>query len=176
MKPFLAVAVLWAGATLAAPAAAQDAAVASPNARQGGRDVYTAWGHDFQLFAGTEGPGNLTTGARTCIADTCGWAAGLHIPNGAKIQSVEFSACDGDATQELRFAFLQTPKVPGSPTLLVDFTGTGVAATPGCTTFTATLATQPTVLNSKYAYVFIVNATAGTDIEWNQYRAAYKLP
>jgi hypothetical protein len=66
--------------------------------------------------------------------------------------------------------------VPGSPTLLVDFTGTGVAATPGCTTFTATLATQPTVLNSKYAYVFIVNATAGTDIEWNQYRAAYKLP
>jgi len=177
MKPFLAAAVLSASVMLAGPAAAQQAG-ASADAPEvaTARDVYTAWGHDFQLFQGTEGPLNMVTGARTCAADLCGWAAGLHVPSGAKIRSVEFSACDGDATQELQFAFLRGPKVPGEPTLLVPFPGTGIAETPGCTTFTATLTPPETVQNDENAYVFIVNSTPGTDIEWNQYRAVYRLP
>jgi hypothetical protein len=186
MRLFLGAAVLSASATLAAPAAAQQAFVASgdePEAAARDKDqwrtvaptVYTAWGHDFQLFLGTDGPTNLTTGARTCSAGTCAWAAGLDLPNGAKIRSVEFSACDGDVTQELLFALLRSPKVPGGPTLLVPFTGTGVAANPGCTTFTATLGAPETVQNNSYAYVFIVNSTPGTNLEWNQYRAFYSL-
>jgi hypothetical protein len=188
MRPFLAIAVLSASVALAVPAAAQDAFVASEDAlviAAGGEpqgrtpaamDIYTAWGHDFELFIGTEGPVNQTTGARPCAAGPCGWAAGLHLPSGAQIHGVEFSACDGDATQQLSFTLLRCPKVAGACPHLFPFTGTGIAETPGCTTFTATLPTPETVQNKAYSYVFIVNSMPGTNLEWNQFRAVYTLP
>jgi len=187
MRPFLAAAVFSASATLAVPAAAPQAFVAAGDAPEAAAreneqwhtiapTVSTAFGLDFELFLGTEGPFNLDTGTRSCGADLCGWGAGLNLPTGAKIRSVEVSACDGDATQELRFTLLRSPKVPGWPTLLIPWTSTGIAETPGCTTFKATLGAPETVENKSYAYVLIVNSTPGTSVEWNQYRATYSLP
>ena len=135
--------------------------------------VFTAWAADFDLFAGTEGPYNLGTGARTCSAGTCGWGAGVHVPSGAQILGVELSACDGDATQQLNFWLIRGPKVPGPVAILGTITGTG--ATPGCATFTATLAAPHTVQNNVDGYALIVNSTPGTNIEWTQFRVHYRL-
>ena len=189
MRALVAVVTFATSAALGGLAVAQDAFVATEEAREAVSglqpqartsnhlDVYTAWGHDFELFLGTEGPVNSNTGSRPCAVGPCGWAAGLHLPTGAQIRSVEFSACDDDATQQLVFFLLRAPKDPSpAPTVfLVPPTGTGIAATPGCTTFTATLTNPETVVNKDYSYVFLVNSNPGTNLEWNQYRAVYSL-
>lgn len=59
MRPFQAAVVLSASMVLAVPAAAQEAFVAAEDAPETAADVYTAWGHDFQPFMGTEGHANL---------------------------------------------------------------------------------------------------------------------
>jgi hypothetical protein len=186
MRPLVAAVVLSSSVGLALPGAAQQSFVASGDvgeAAVAGEEqwgtasdiIFTAWAGDFHFFGfpGTEGPFNLTTGARTCGSGQCGWTAGLHVPTGAQILGVEFSACDGDATQELRFNLLRGPKVPGAATLLVPFTGTG--ATPGCATFTATLAVPHTVQNDLEGYGMVVNSTPGTNLEWTQFRVRYRL-
>jgi hypothetical protein len=187
MRLFLGTAVLAAGVTLAVPAAAQhafasaDAAEAAIGDEQSwgtaSDSVFTAWAGDFHHFGfpGTEGPLNLGTGARTCSSGQCGWTAGLHVPSGAQILGVEVSACDGDPTQEVKFWLLQGPKVPGPAIILPPAGGTGVAATPGCATFSLTLAAPHTVQNNASGYALVVNATPGTNIEWNQFRVRYRL-
>jgi hypothetical protein len=188
MKPFLTAAVFSASVALGVPAAAQQALVASgdaPEAAIGGEQqwgtgsdiVFTAWAVDFYSFGfpgpGTEGPLNLTTGARTCSAGTCGWAAGVHVPSGAQILGVELSACDDDVTQELIFFLIHGPRVPGPLVTLSTVGHTG--ATPGCATFTAPIGTPHTVQNNVHGYALVVNSTPGNNLEWNQFRLIYRL-
>lgn len=48
--------------------------------------VATLFGHDFELFQGTEGAVNPSTAARICAGGLCGWFAGVHVPNGAALR------------------------------------------------------------------------------------------
>ena len=85
MKPFLTAAVFSASVALGVPAAAQQAFVASgdaPEAAIGGDQqwgtasniVFTTWAGEFDLFLGTEGPYNLSTGAHSCgDPGGCAW-------------------------------------------------------------------------------------------------------
>jgi hypothetical protein len=188
MRAFLA--VLAATVTLSGPAAAQQAFVASGDAREaaiGGEPqpwgtasdaVFTASAHDFNFVVGTgtEGPTNTTTGTRNCAAGNCVWAAGLQIPSGAQIIGVRLSACDGDNTQQVRFWLLRSSSVPGGmPELLTPVTGTGTTATPGCTTFAAALPIPHTVRNDLNGYDMLVTAPPGASLEWIQYRVLYRL-
>lgn len=184
MRAFLAAAVLSTSVTFIAPAAAQHAfaapagitATATGEQWGTGSDiVVTTWAADFHFFGfpGTEGPLNLTTGARACATGDCGWAAGLNVPSGAQLLGVELSACDGDPAQELTFWLLQAPKVPGAATVLGSITGTG--ATPGCATFSTTLPSPHTVQNDVEGYALVVNTNPGTNLDWNQFRVRYRL-
>ena len=136
--------------------------------------VYTAFAHDFGLFQGTAAAMNGVTAGLVCGTGSCGWLGGAQLPSGVQILGVELSACDGDAAQQVQFALFRSPKVPAGPTVLVGFTGTGTTATPGCTTFTATLATPHTVDNSANVYIMDVVESPGTNIEWNQFRIRYR--
>jgi hypothetical protein len=184
LKLLTLMAAAFVSVALGGPAAAQQAFGASGDApeaaiggdRQWGTSavVFTAWSSDFDLWAGTEGPYNLDTAARTCSAGFCGWGAGVQVPSGAQILGVELSACDDDATEQLNFWLIRGPKVPGPVTLLGPITGTG--STPGCATFTATLPTPHTVQNNVEGYALIVTSTPGTNVEWTQFRLIYRLP
>jgi hypothetical protein len=170
---------------LVAPVAAQPPFTAPPGTWEppsgdapfwGAADiVWTASASDFHFFGfpGTEGPLNLTTGARSCATGQCGWAAGVRLPTGAQILGVEFSFCDSDLNQQLGFWLLRSPKVPGTTTMVVPPTGTG--STPGCTSFVAVAPTPYTVQNDVEGYALVVNSTPGTVVEWNQFRVRYRL-
>ena len=187
MRTFLAVVGFAAYLTSALSTAAQDAFGASQDtvvtAAAGepegwaaqNRIVYTVFASDFGPFAGTPGL-NPVTGAVPCAIAPCAWSAGLQAPSGAELQSVELSACDGDASRQIVFFLLRSPKVPGSPIFLVPATGTGIAETPGCTTFWAPLTATEIVQNKDYSYVLVVNANPGTNLEWNQFRVFYRVP
>lgn len=187
MKSLGSGAVLAIGAvlTLAGTARTQDAfistgdvpmaAVAEENWGTVTDSIYTAFAHEFNLFQGTAAPMNPTTAGLVCATAPCGWLGSLHLPSGASIRSVELSACDGDAVQQVQFALFRAPKVPGGPIGIVPFQGTGGAAAPGCTTFSFTLATPHTVDNDANVYILDVLENPGTNIQWNQFRVRYRL-
>jgi hypothetical protein len=156
------------------------AAAADPEAFGIATDsVVTLTSGDFYFLSGTEAPFNLSTGSRSCAAvgptGVCAWTAGVPLPTGAQIRGVEISACDSDNAGEVRFNMLRSPKAPGAATLIVPFLGTGLAATPGCTTFVYTLPQPVTVQNDVHAYYAVFNSTPGTNLEWTQYRVRYRL-
>lgn len=135
--------------------------------------VYTVFAHDFGLFQGAPGPIDLGTGGFTCTAGTCYWLAGVRLPAGASIRSLELSACDLDAVSRVGAAVFSGPKVPGAVIQLSDFVMTG--ATPGCSTFSLALPAPHTVDNGANFYMLEVGAEAGTGIQWNQVRIRYRL-
>ena len=187
MKSFRAGAVLAIGVVLAlaGTAPAQDAFVPKGEvqlAETGDENwgttsdiVYTAFAHEFALFQGTQAPMNPTTAGLVCGVAPCGWLGGLHLPSGASIRSIELSACDGDAVQQVQFALFRSAKVPAGPVALTPFQTTGGAATPGCATFSFTLAAPHTVDNDANVYIMDVLENPGTNIQWNQFRVRYRL-
>jgi len=130
---------------------------------------------DFQLLQGVEGPWDGNTGGRLCAQGGCLWVAGMALPNGAEIRSIEVSACDGDAVGLVSFALPFAPKVPSGHGFLVPYTGTGGPQTPGCNSFVVNLATPHTVDNNAYGYALVVYADPGTNVEWTQFRVRYRL-
>ena len=138
--------------------------------------VLTSFAHDFHVVEGVEGPWDgITTGGRTCAQGACLWLAGLALPNGADIRSVEVSACDSDQAATVEFALIRAAKVPNGPIFLVPYTGTGVPQTPGCSTFVVNVAAPHTVNNNANAYAIAVYADPGTNVVWSQFRVRYKL-
>jgi hypothetical protein len=140
--------------------------------------VVTYFAHDFHLGTGVDAPWDGLTGGRLCDPPSpmgCYWLAGVHLPNGAEIRSVEVSACDGDPTGLIAWAFVKGPKVPGPPEFLVPYTGTGVRETPGCSSFVVNLAAPHTVDNNTWSYGMVVAADPGAAIQWNAYRVRYRL-
>ena len=137
--------------------------------------INTTFSHDFELLQGVAGPPNIVTASVNCASGVCVWLAGVKLLSGVSIESVEFSGCDSDATQQIGFALFRTPKVPAGPVDVVPFQGTGVAQTPGCTTFVFVLPTPHTVDNANNTYVLDVAAPPGFNLEWNQFRVNYRI-
>ena len=137
--------------------------------------VVTYGAFDFNLMEGVEGPWDGNTGGRLCAQGGCLWVAGMALPNGAEIRSIEVSACDGDAVGLVSFALPFAPKVPSGHGFLVPYTGTGGPQTPGCNSFVVNLATPHTVDNNAYGYALVVYADPGTNVEWTQFRVRYRL-
>jgi hypothetical protein len=69
------------------------------------------------------------------------------LPSGALVQRIELRACDSDATAQVNFN-LATCQTIGAACSLAASVGTGTAATPGCNTFSLTLANTVIVDNS----------------------------
>ena len=137
--------------------------------------LVTLFGHDFQLFQGTEGAINMTTAGRNCAAASCAYFAGLQVPNGATLRQVDLSFCDGDNLGEVRIALFSQSRFPGPATAIVPFSGTGTTATPGCAVLLVPIASPPTVDNQANVYFLDVLAPPGTNLNWNQVRVRYRL-
>jgi hypothetical protein len=81
------------------------------------------------------------------------------LPSGALIQRIELRACDTDATAQVNVN-LATCQTIGSACSLAASVGTGTAATPGCNTFSLTLAN--TVIVDNTTVPMLLSVTTGT--------------
>jgi hypothetical protein len=133
------------------------------------------WVTDFEILHNgpVEGTQSSTTGARTCSAGGCPFIATLHLPTGAHVTSYDFDLCDGDPTVSVQFFMFQTSS-PVSGVLPIGVGGdTGVAATPGCATFSTPV--DFTVDNSSNFYLIDAIVPAGTGMALGGGRVHYNL-
>lgn len=84
-----------------------------------------------------------------------------HLPTGAQIERIELRACDSSASEEVSLAIGACP-TGGSPCALAGSVSTGVAATPGCSDFSSTLA-SPLIINNQTAPI-LVSVQPGTSL------------
>ena len=139
--------------------------------------IQTYEASDFELFAGTYGGIDPTTAARFCAGAPCAWFSGIRVPAGASITAIELDACDTDAAAEVNVALFRNVKGGGASTNLNGtLAGTGVAATPGCATFSRTLTAAETVNNLNNTYFLDVNSTSATSTtRFKSVRVIYRL-
>ncbi len=88
------------------------------------------------------------------------FVAAVHLPQGASIQGIEIEGCDSNSSGSLTGSFFVAPVPPGSLVDVVDF-DTGVAATPGCGVFPATVSPPVTVDNEHNVYFFGLSNSPG---------------
>jgi hypothetical protein len=119
--------------------------------------------------------GLADNGMRSCSSAFCYWGSPLHLPSGARIMSVELSACDGDPDpdDEVQWGIFRQPKPDGDFIELLPPSGTG--GMPGCQTFPVTLPTPVVVDNNVNSYVMTVGAPTGTNLGFLSYRVSYRL-
>lgn len=100
------------------------------------------------------------------------WWYQIRIPSGALVQSVAIDACDGSATGALSFGLAMTP-TPGANIALAT---TGTAETPGCTTFSATVSSPPTMDNGANELWFFIAwaGSFGSGQRVNAVRVSYR--
>ena len=185
MKPFTARAAVLAGIVLAlaGTAGAQDLFMRSatveplaPGTENWGTTaniVMTYDASDFELFAGTTGGTDGSTGARFCGGAPCGWLVGIKLTSGASMLSVELDACDTDAAQEVTVGVFRSTKGGGTVTALSPVGGTG--ATPGCSTFVRTLTAPETINNLTNNYLIDVLSGSANTTRFRAVRVNYKL-
>jgi hypothetical protein len=177
--PVLALGVVLA---LAGTAGAQDASVPTgdlevmePNQNWGttSNTIVTYEASDFELFFGVYGGYDSPTTARYCgAAATCGWLAGLKLPAGAIMDSVELDACDTDAVYQVGITVFKNVKGGGAQVNLAPFGGTG--ATPGCGTFVLTFPPETiNNLNNNY-YIDVISGPTSTT-RFKAVRVNYRL-
>ena len=140
--------------------------------------VQTIYAHNFGYWTvGSPFTTDGNTGAVSCNSVVgCSWLIGLQLPSGASLRSLELSACDGDAMTTINFAVFRGPKVVGATLEFLSPVGTtGVAETPGCTTFPLNLLAPHTVDNNGNFYLISLSAGMGTNMQWSQMRVKYRL-
>ena len=165
---------------LAGPARAQDALVPTGDVEvmEPGQNwgttaniIYTHEASDFELYVGTYG-GIMSNFARFCSGG-CGWVAGIHLPAGAILSSVELDACDTDATNQVSIAVYRSPKGGGGIIPIVPFGGTG--ATPGCAVFVRNATTPETINNLTNNYIIDVFSGPTNATSFKAVRVNYRL-
>jgi hypothetical protein len=115
-------------------------------------------------------------GSRYCTTASCFFNAPLMLPNGALIEAIELEACDTNATAEISVALFRALSFEGGPNDVLALTSTGVAATPGCSNFTAILMAAHSVDNSGGTYVVQVDGFGGDDTtRFKAARVFYRL-
>ena len=137
--------------------------------------VYPLAAPDFVSLQGPTGGITVSTHGLTCVMGECDWLATLRLPAGASIRGFELSACDGDLNAEAGLTLYGGPKTPANAVQLTPFFGTGVPATPGCSSFLFPLAMPITVNNNDNAYVLLIRMQDGVNMEWTQVRVRYRL-
>ena len=88
-----------------------------------------------------------------------GFWAGVHVPQGARILSIELEACDSSATGTVGFAL---GRLDSAGFAQIAFAQSGVAETPGCGRFAADLASPEVVDNVAFTYV-VAGSNTSTD-------------
>jgi S-layer homology domain len=78
--------------------------------------------------------------------------AAVHVPNGARILTLDLEACDTTDEGGVNFEFWRVSSVSSS---LLGSVLTGAAETPGCGRFTADLVSPETVNNDAFVYILI---------------------
>ena len=136
--------------------------------------VVTLMHFDATLFEGTMGPGTQNA-AVTCASGQCFWGVGLQLPNGASIQALEISACDGDAAKSVDATLFLGPRVPGDPDDIISVSTAGLGPAPGCVVVGTLLPSPATIDNNNNFYAIRIGMPAGTNLEWNQVRIRYRL-
>jgi hypothetical protein len=89
------------------------------------------------------------------------WWQGIHIPNGAIIDSAELEACDTSATGEVLFGMAAGASPMGAAANITSIAGTGAAATPGCNFFTVTPTAPPVVVDNRNANYWVFMGFSG---------------
>jgi hypothetical protein len=99
----------------------------------------------------------------------------LHLASGVQILGIELDGCDASATGELQFALFAQP-AGSSAAFAIAFLQTGVAETPGCSTYVAAAAPVTTVQNGLYSYGLEVYTSARAETTaFKSVRVAYRL-
>jgi hypothetical protein len=98
-------------------------------------------------------------GALYCSGGDCTLYAGLFLPAGALVSSIELEACDADAGGGVGAILYRTGKLETSLTALAT---TATGGSPGCITATGTLASAHTIDNVNNTYFVQVDITGGT--------------
>ena len=166
---------------LAGTAQAQDAFVPKGDSEvmQPGSDwgttntVVTYEASDFELFFGSYGGYTGTWGRYCNSVPDCGWLAGIKLPAGAIMTSVELDACDSDAADVLYIAVWKNVKGGGATTNLSGWGDTGV--TPGCNTFVRALTMPETINNLNNNYWINVHSGATSTTSFKAVRVNYRL-
>jgi hypothetical protein len=100
--------------------------------------------------------------SRYCLGTACALDAGVVLPAGAVLSSMELAACDEDAAGEVRAQFIQASGQDGPIVVLAEI-GTGDASVPGCNRFTAPVTPPTSVENIGQNYLLVVTITGITD-------------
>jgi S-layer family protein len=186
MKSVRAGAVLATGVVLvlAGTAQAQDALVPTGDvevlepSRNWGTTANTIVTHeasDFEIFIGMFG-GATPNGARFCGGSAnCGWLAGIQLPAGAILTSVELDACDTDVIDQVQVAVFRSAKGGGAVTGLAPFGGTGGPTTPGCAVFVRPLTAPETIDNLTNNYILDVISGRTDTTSFKAVRVNYRL-
>jgi hypothetical protein len=125
----------------------------------------SAW--EFQMASSTSKMEFTLTGGhyRFCSMSNCFSFANVRVPAGAAISRIELDGCDDSDAAEIQFGLLRNAAAPNGldNEFLTDGT-TGAAATPGCTTFEASLGVPHVVDNRNNNYLAFVQFNALTDV------------
>ncbi len=97
--------------------------------------------------------------------------AAVQLPTGALITGMELTGCDSNASGEVVFGMVRV-NPNGTFSFVIPQATTGVAATPGCATFSVSIA--PHTVDNSMPYLAMVLA-AGTNVSLNSVRVRYRL-
>lgn len=98
--------------------------------------------------------------------------AGLDVPDGALIVSIELDACDESAVASV-LGILRRSSSAGTDDLAL--VASGNAATPGCARFFMELPIQETVDNDTYMYTMVANTGSTSETSFASIRVRYQL-
>jgi hypothetical protein len=137
--------------------------------------VYSIGGASFTPATASAALEYTITGiTRTCLfGGACGFVHSPFLPNGAQLERMELLACDAHMSQSVTVTTSTCP-TNGGPCVVQNTVDTGVAAMPGCATFTANLAL---VVNNLVPMVVSVNlpAAGGSLLNFSAVRLYYRL-
>lgn len=120
--------------------------------------VVTAWNMEASESTATWSGAALANGHRYATGVAGAFLTGAHLPQGARILSIELEACDTSAAGTVNALLIRTALTDPSTVLAV--VSTGDAPTPGCDFFGADLAIPETVENNAYKYMVVAANSA----------------
>ena len=133
--------------------------------------IQTVFSFDFDNFGATR-PSSGTGASRFCTT-ACELIAGVFLPAGAQVVSIQLDACDTDATQNVFVGLARRGISESSFTLLASGSTSG---TPGCAPFNLTLAAPHTIDNANNSYFLDVQmAGPGSTTRFTSVRIFYRL-
>ena len=136
--------------------------------------VVTAWDMEPSESTASWSGAALENGHRYATGVAGAFLTGAHLPQGARILSIELEACDTSDTGTVNGFLIRTALT--GPSMILALVSTGDAPTPGCEGFGAELAIPETVENNTYKYLAVVaNSTVDGSTTFGAIRIHYQL-